>query len=667
MELKEHRELFEEARQGIDPIYKEILNDKRFYQGEGQWYKEDKDSRRSKEEPYLTINSTKRYVKRVTNDARKNKPQIKIIPAGYGADKETAKVCDGLIRRIRNNSRAKAAYNTAQHSATAYGLGYFRIDVEYISDFSMDQDLFINRIRNEQQVTWYLDEIQEFDFSDAENCWIEHSYPVHIFEKKFPGVAPISFQSDKPSKSPIEKVTIQEHFEVIHKPQKLYIMGIEGDPTIQHPVFQSDLDGFMKKAERSGAGTPFILDERDSEKRYIKKEYLNGEGSFNSIKTVFRWIPIVTVIGEEYDIDGELQFDGMVRSLKDPNRQLNFWRTAAVINVALAGKPKHIGPLGFMGDRDAEWKASNRSDDAVLEYDVQYDKEGRPLPPPQFVQFNDIPAASLSLAAQADEDFKRVTGIQDPALGVPMSGQSGYAENQMRQESDTANYDYVDNMSIALTHAGRIMVDALPKIHNMDNEPVTILEESGEERDVTINRTTKDKDTNSFLRLGGEYSVVVTVGPGYATRRQESQASMREFITRNPEMGRFIMDLYAKTEDWDNSDEFAERFQALIAQEHPEFFQNNKQLEPGQVMAVMQQNKQLQQMMQQLKAQLEDKTTEQQLEKYKIDAGIQEEVIKVKGKADTEALKSQSKLIETQIKAKTDLVKASITRKVDIQ
>jgi hypothetical protein len=650
LDLKEAQQLHADADKSMSDIYQRIVEYKKFYKGE-QWYPGDENYRRTKKRPCLTINQTKRYVKRVTNEQRKNKPQIKIIPAGYGADKATAAVYDDLIRRIRNHSRARAAYNTAHHSGVAYGLGFFRIDVDYISNYSFEQDLFINRIRNEQTVKFNLNEIKEFDFSDAENCFIELAYTKAAFENNpaFKGIDPISFNSGKAAKSKDDRVFIMEHFEVVHKAQKLYLMGANADPTIQIPVFDEDMDEFMKEAQARGQAMS-ILDERDSEKRHVKRELINGGGSFDEKDTIFKWIPIVPVIGEEYDIDGELDFDGMVHPLMDPNRQTNYWRTSAVENVALAGKPKHIGPVGFMGTQEDKWAKSNVSDDPTLEYEVQFGPDGQPLPPPQFTQFNEIPAAQMALAQQGNEDFKLVSGMQDPALGIPMAGQSGIAENQLRQESDTANFDYIDNMTISLTQAGRILVDALPKLHNQENEEVTGMTEAGKEIKYTINRTKKDDDKDSFLRLGGEYSVVVTAGPGYATRRQESQAAMRSWIAANPENARLYSDLIFRTEDWDNSDEWADRAQAIIAKEHPEFFQEKGKLKPGQIMAIVQQNQELQQALQQMQEALKEKQTAQQLEKYKIDMSYQEEQLKAGVKAENEKLKEQGKALDTRIK-----------------
>ena len=62
-----------------------------------QWDEKMRTARESDARPCLTINKTKQHNRQITNDARQNKPSIKVSPVDDGADKETADVLNGII------------------------------------------------------------------------------------------------------------------------------------------------------------------------------------------------------------------------------------------------------------------------------------------------------------------------------------------------------------------------------------------------------------------------------------------------------------------------------------------------------------------------------------------------------------------------------------------
>ena len=96
-------------------------------------------SARSRVRPCLTINPLPTYLHQITNDQRQNKPSIKVHPVDDGADEDTAKTFQGVIRHIEYDSNAGEAYNTATNHAAAIGFGYFRWLTEYEDDASFDQ------------------------------------------------------------------------------------------------------------------------------------------------------------------------------------------------------------------------------------------------------------------------------------------------------------------------------------------------------------------------------------------------------------------------------------------------------------------------------------------------------------------------------------------------
>jgi Phage P22-like portal protein len=97
----------------------------------------------------LTINQLPTFVNQVTNDIRQNRPAIHYSPTGDRADRETAKMLDGMVRQIWRESVGDIALDTAiDNAAGAPGWGYIRVLNEYEAPDSFNQKITIGRIVN---------------------------------------------------------------------------------------------------------------------------------------------------------------------------------------------------------------------------------------------------------------------------------------------------------------------------------------------------------------------------------------------------------------------------------------------------------------------------------------------------------------------------------------
>ena len=98
--------------------------------------------------------------------------------------------------------------------------------------------------------------------------------------------------------------------------------------------------------------------------------------------------------------------------------------------------------------------------------------------------------------------------------------------------ADVATFHFVDNLSRSIRHAGRIIVDIIPKIY--DTQRVArIVGEDGSVTTARINPEQEepitgymDHETGEIVKIYnpgvGKYDVSVSVGPSYTTKRQEA-------------------------------------------------------------------------------------------------------------------------------------------------
>src|SRR5262245_36238882 len=112
--LSEAREAFEQAVEAEADNRREALDDLRFARLSDQWPAPIVQQRQREGRPCLTINRMPAFIRQVVNDARQNKPQIKVHPVDGGADPETAEILNGLIRNIEATDRKSIRLNSSQ-------------------------------------------------------------------------------------------------------------------------------------------------------------------------------------------------------------------------------------------------------------------------------------------------------------------------------------------------------------------------------------------------------------------------------------------------------------------------------------------------------------------------------------------------------------------------
>jgi uncharacterized protein (UPF0147 family) len=178
----------------------------------------------------------------------------------------------------------------------------------------------------------------------------------------------------------------------------------------------------------------------------------------------------------------------------------------------------------------------------------------------------------------ASDDMKTIIGLYDASLGARSNETSGKAIMARQREGDVATFHFIDNLSRAIRHTGRILIDLIPKVYTGERV-VRVLGEDGSPRSVTINSqepqpVTKadgqpemDKTGQAIMSLhdiaAGKYDLTVTSGPSFTTRREEAAAQMTELVRAFPQAAPFVADIMAKNFDWPGADEIAKRFEAM--------------------------------------------------------------------------------------------------------
>lgn len=520
--------------------------------------------------PCLTINKLPQHVHQVTNEQRMNRPGIKVIPADDKADVDVADVFNGVIRHIEYISDADVAYDTACENQVSYGEGYIRLLTEYCDEDTFDQDIKIARIRNSFSV--YMDPmIQDPTGADARWCFITEDLTKAEYERMYPDAAPISTLmslgvGDQSIAQWIGENTVRiaEYFYIEYEKQTLNL----------YPGNQTAFSGTPEdKTLRMMFGKP--IRSREADRKKVKWCKINGYDILEEREWAGAFIPVVRVVGNEFEVDGRMYVSGLVRNAKDAQRMYNYWVSQEAEMLALAPKAPFIGYGGQFEGYEQQWKTANTNNWPYLEVNPDVtDGQGAVLPLPQRAQPPMASSGLLQAKAGAAEDIKSATGQYNASLGMTSNERSGKAILARQREGDIGTYHYVDNLARAIRHIGRQLVDLIPKIY--DTERIArIIGEDGEPDTVKMNpmqeepvKRIVDQEGNLIEKVYnpgvGKYDVRVITGPGYATKRQEALESMAQLLQGNPQLWQVAGDLFVKNMDWPGAQDLAKRFKKTI-------------------------------------------------------------------------------------------------------
>ena len=359
-------------------------------------------------------------------------------------------------------------------------------------------------------------------------------------------------------------VRIAEYFYYKHIPTKLNL----------YPGNMSHFDGSPEDRQMKMMGLKPIKSRMVDVKKVMWMK-TNGFEVLEEREWAGKWIPVVRVVGNEFEVDGRIYVSGLVRNAKDAQRMYNYWVSQEAEMLALAPKAPFIGYGGQFEGYEQNWKTANTTNWPYLEVNPDVtDGMGGALPLPQRAQPPMASSGLLQAKAGASDDIKSTTGQYDSSLGATSNERSGKAILAREKQGDTGTYHYVDNLSRAIRHITRQLVDMIPKIY--DTERIArIVGIDGEVDMVKINPTQPEAVKKIVDEQGivmekvynpsvGTYDVCVTTGPSYMTKRQESLDAMSQLLQGNPQLWAVAGDLFIKNMDWPGAQEMSQRFAKTI-------------------------------------------------------------------------------------------------------
>lgn len=576
--LQQALENFEVSKNAFNNIRLEMEEDWRFAAG-AQWDQDVINQRRAQGRPCLTINRTDGFLAHAVNNMRQSRPAIKIDPVGDGADEDDAKIRQGLIRHIEVNSRADEAYDTGFESMCRGGLGYIRIVDDWADNESFDKELFIRWAPNPFLI--YPDPYcSQPDWSDMRWCFVIEDMTIAEFRNRF-GDTKVAASLDTFNSVGSEhtrkwfpggKIRIAEYFWIEYK-DDMIVEFDENPGDVKHWSDVPHKEGYFIKDndlwendEESQGGYKHVARIRKTRIPIVHWDLISAVDILEERIWKGKYIPIIPVIGNTTEVEGDKIIVGMVRYAREPQRMFNWMYTSFVEMTSLAPRAPWVMEIDQMPDGLQEsWQNSNTNPQILFYKSKMVDGSNQLAPPPERVATEPPIAAFVQGLQMCDQNLKSIFRIYDASLGQRGPQESALAINARKIESDTGIYNWGDNFIRSLRMVGIILNDLLPFYYNTPGKVIQILQDDQSKRQVTINQEFTEQGIVKFFNLAeGRFSVVVSTGPTAQTKRQEAATNMTELVKVYPQLMQVAGDLVIKEMDFVGKDAISARLEQAL-------------------------------------------------------------------------------------------------------
>lgn len=604
-------------------LRKHQLEAKKFAGGE-HWDPVIKARREADGDPCLTFDLLKPQIKQITNQQRAMRPAINVNPVDNGADPETAEVFQGVIRHIETDSDADDAYDQAGKDQTEIGRGWFKFRTEYYDDETGDQKVVLDRVRNPFSI--YPDPAcQKRDYSDGKFLFETSDWLPEDLKERYPNA----------------KFTSVDDFSGL---------GDDGAHWIQGERIRVALWWRVSMTRRLltlGAGKS-----RPVTARKVTCHVITGREVLESYDWAGKYIPYVPVIGEEIDLEGKVEYRGVVWGAMSPSRAFDYTKSKTIEVIALAPLAPYVMAEGQDEGYEKMWADANRKKFPRLVY-RPVSVGGTLLPPPQR-NFGEPPVQALNAeAAEAQNLIRMSTGFFNP-LDRPKE-ESGVALRERRQQGEHGNSDYLDGLARGIRFGGRILLDLIPKIYDVprvlrilgkDNQPKNVVVHAG--NGEAAEGLQADGIKGIYDLGAGVYDVTVTVG-STETARQEFVEQVGELFQAHPEVFQIIGDLYFEHMDMPGAKQIAERLKKVL----PPNLQDQDPASPASAQAKA---AQLEQQIQQMNQALQEAQQAVQTDQAKQQGAITIKQMDIDFQREKLAVESETKLAVAELGAKVDRI-----------
>ncbi len=580
----------------------EARKDQEFLIPGKQWDAQLRAEREGQRLPCLEENRVLQTILLVTNDAKQNRPGIQASPVDDRGDPETATLIEGHLRNIENDSDADVAYDAALWNAAGPGVGAAQVAAISEGPTSFDQKLVILPILGVESVVFDA-AAQLPTAADGGHVFVMRDISWNAFEAEFPdssasvdrqGAYPRSWESlghDLPEWVSENGCRIADYYERDWVTATLFRIPAD-DSSLDPSIRAAWLEAAVSVQPEILPGTMDVLHTdpapegvevlREHKTRYPRvmhyklsaHEILDATvWSDNPVADPNGWLPVVRMTGLRMVLsDGTVDYVGMVRPERDPQRLYNYTLSALAVTLGIASQASYMAYEGQI-EHDPNWQTMNTRRHVALTAKASptgWHPDWGPAPFPTR-NTDEPPIQAITQALQIFGNGIDTTSGQYPsARGQASNETSGVAIQARKEQSTVVTYHLIDNFHRMIRQLARVLVSQIP-IRYDSARTLRIVGEDLTTRQVAVNQPTQQAGENRFFDLtAGRYDIVLSAEPMYATRRKQAAAAMPEIARWMPVIGQIGPDIATRILDLGPySKQLAERLKRWVRQTNP--------------------------------------------------------------------------------------------------
>lgn len=441
--------LWESTVREYQPLLDEMEEDFKFRLGD-QWDDGDKAQLHKDGRPVLSLNTCKKACDIITGYQRQNFADIRVLPI-ENSDADRAEIYSELVKWIMARGTNKMHCTFAFDDAVTCGLGWITAEMKYDKDM-VNGDIVIGHASPFSILPDPM--FKEPDLSDAKYVlrysWlskdeIEMLYPESNLSE-VQETEPNEEYTQQPKAHGVKKVLIIEKWYRAYVKRTILI-----DTETEEIV---EIGGEMtEEAARAAHPMGRILTRKVPTVKLITVAgdgTVLYDGDHPHGTDSYPFFPVFGYFTPSFN-ELDLRHQGMIRILKDPQREKNKRRSQsmyAVMSLPLAGYMIEKGAVDSM-----ESFTVTKGGMKVIEYNP-----GKAI---KQIQAPDLPSALVQLESMSDQDMKQI-GPNPDLLGEQMSRSEPGINIQLRQKQGmSAIQEFFDNLSFAKKTMGVYILDLI--------------------------------------------------------------------------------------------------------------------------------------------------------------------------------------------------------------
>lgn len=525
--------------------------------------------------PAIGMNTIEAIVTKMCSEFVKNMPMVEVRAANDNKNLiQQVDIVEGICREIYANRSYQDTSQEVMKETMSGGFSAMRIDVDYKSNKTFDQGIFINKVYSP---TWCgFDPIaRDVSKRDGNYCYqsypksreeVESEYKIDLTDEVFKtnyldqNAFPWFYKNGKK-----DIVIVCEFFKKEFIEETLYLIENPFDGDHPKSITKENYELLRQewRSRAGGAQFPKVIDDRPITRTAIKRYSLVGNQLLaKPDETIFCDLPIVFFDGDSFFSTRIGQFCRPVFfNAIQPTRVRNYIISTLVNQVENLRDTNVIMPeQALPNDLEAReaWNNPQMAKAALL-YNQQ-DINGNPTNPPQPFSSGEVNPALLNLYSMQEEVIKSSMG----AWNLEKMAQRGVGVVEALIDANTAAGKYILNYLTCQQQVTRIIVNILPKLYTTATT-IPVIDKMGKNSYISI-----DPESGMIDYEQGDLDVVVQVGANFEAQKDKAAATISDLITKLPALAELInttaLPLFLENFDIRNIDKIIMQAEEMLEQ-----------------------------------------------------------------------------------------------------